>query len=838
MSKVYIRLIKIIALLSLAEPMLLSSSWGATHLPACTGHEFSARVRDKLANANRVAASGHFAKYFLAAWNVYTLMVKECVPTSEMKAKVKTVTIQALLKLHRYTELESVADEIIESTKSESDRSYARQIHRQAIVWKMMAAAGERDPSKLAAAIAEFDASPGDGSSVDTYMDKKVADYRGCRLEARLSCRNDSVPVFFGQYLLSNDQSHLIPQCDNLPAIQPETYAKGQPFEVIAAAASALNAACETEAAMAALVLAWWDAVYGGDDGDRAIEIGRKLVTKLNLLARQIDGFDSDNSVSRFQVRAMAFFVEQKGLAIELKRANRISYSTEQSARLARYRSEIEPFFDAAIKDILAGRGGFLRADTLGLAAFVAATLYRDDEVWAIAMASHGPQALLNSPSLSDFRAHLRAGQVAIVPVHSIDTDGAIMAFGQAGPVLLEEMYINSRTARFAADLLMNSMVAPPDTNSAFPLQAAESLYFHYVCPAERAYGPNTMSKSGYTEMRPLNAHEILFVADPFLNQIPLSLIARPTDGCLLNPRVDSNIIPFRELPSVRWVSDDYQIRVITFGSTPMNGAKPTGGLGFLGVGNITSNSPADVDDISLTSNQKFVERSIVWGLPVLKATANEVRSAATYFPKNRSTPLLGADATEANVKRALSLGPSIVLFSTHAVAPQTNNHVTEPILKLSLPKNLAEVVDNDDGLLKASEISQLQLRGAIVILAACQSSAPGPGIGNGLFSGLVASFFKAGASDTVATYWEINDGQTATFAPLLVKALAEGMGVSATVQQTQILWRQTHVPRKRVNPATDVNLTNDRLLLHPYYWGGFITVSSYGAWASRNASP
>ena len=831
-------------LLWLLQALHHSPSWGAAQLPECSGHTSSNEIRDKLTAANRIAEDGRLAAYFFAAWRVFGQLQKECTTSVNHSQNIRLVTTTLFLKLHRYSELTTLTDDIIESAKNEPDQMFGRRLHRQALVVKMRAAAGERDPIKLAAAISHFDSLPADGSPADAIMENQAAYFRGCRLEARLSCQNDGIPVFFGQYFLSSDQSHLVPQCDSLPAFQPEAYAKGQAFEVVAAPASALNGACETEASMAGLVLAWWDAVYGRDGHDRAIQIGRSLVAQLTVLAQQIDKFDRDNAVSRFQVRALAYFVERKILSIEKNLSkewtDRISYTQEQMERIARFRSEIEPPFDAAIKSILAGHGGFLRVDTLGLAAFVAAGLGRTEDMWAIAMASHGPQTMGYSPSLSDFRSHLRAGQVAVVPVHSIDTDGAIMTFGREGPITLEEMYINSRRARFAGDALMNSMMGAPTVNSVFPIKVAQSLYYHYVCPAERARGPNKISKIGSIDLiadQPLNAKEIVFVADPFLNQIPLTLITKSADGCLASSLEYSGMIHFRDLARVKWISDDFSISVVTFGPGRAKGARPIGGPRFLGVGGTASSANINRNPNPPIQDRQMRERLHVWTLDDLPNSTNEVNESAAFFADEQKTVLLGPNATEAEVRKGLSLHPKIVLFATHAVAPQTEDAVTEPILKLSIPKKLSDIREEDDGLLKAAEISKFELGGAVVILSACQSSAPGIGIANGLFSGLVASFLNAGASDTIATYWRIADAQTANFVPQLVRALADGVNVPSAVQQTQMLWRESHSSGMRtigLGQVTQSRTTNANLLLHPYYWGGFITVSSYEAWASR----
>ena len=67
---------------------------------------------------------------------------------------------------------------------------------------------------------------------------------------------------------------------------------------------------------------------------------------------------------------------------------------------------------------------------------------------------------------------------------------------------------------------------------------------------------------------------------------------------------------------------------------------------------------------------------------------------------------------------------------------------VAEPSLALSVP---AQPTDDDDGLLKASEVAQLKLNADWVVLSACNTIA-GDKPGAEALSGLARAFFYAGA--------------------------------------------------------------------------------------------
>jgi CHAT domain-containing protein len=75
-----------------------------------------------------------------------------------------------------------------------------------------------------------------------------------------------------------------------------------------------------------------------------------------------------------------------------------------------------------------------------------------------------------------------------------------------------------------------------------------------------------------------------------------------------------------------------------------------------------------------------------------------------------------------------------------------------EPALILSPPQIATE---EDDGLLTASEITQLKLDADWVVLSACNTAAGGSGKPNAeAFSGLARAFFYAGARALLVSHW------------------------------------------------------------------------------------
>src|SRR6266446_7781816 len=67
----------------------------------------------------------------------------------------------------------------------------------------------------------------------------------------------------------------------------------------------------------------------------------------------------------------------------------------------------------------------------------------------------------------------------------------------------------------------------------------------------------------------------------------------------------------------------------------------------------------------------------------------------------------------------------------------------------------------NDDGLLEAREIMQLNLHADLVVLSACDTARGRFGAGEGMI-GMSWSFFVAGVPTMVASQWKVDSASTA----------------------------------------------------------------------------
>lgn len=138
----------------------------------------------------------------------------------------------------------------------------------------------------------------------------------------------------------------------------------------------------------------------------------------------------------------------------------------------------------------------------------------------------------------------------------------------------------------------------------------------------------------------------------------------------------------------------------------------------------------------------------------------------------------IGAEANEAAVRREETSRADIIVLATHGIVAGEIEGIAEPALVLS-----PGTTQNDDGVLTASEIAQLDMRAEWIILSSCDSAA---GMGGGLpaFSGLAQAFRQAGAKDLLVSHWKVRDDIAAFVSAQTVRNYRSGMSKTEALRE------------------------------------------------------
>jgi CHAT domain-containing protein len=186
--------------------------------------------------------------------------------------------------------------------------------------------------------------------------------------------------------------------------------------------------------------------------------------------------------------------------------------------------------------------------------------------------------------------------------------------------------------------------------------------------------------------------------------------------------------------------------------------------------------------------------------LAPLPFTREEVQAIGAYFPPDRSTVLLGAEASEAAVRRPGFLGDYRILhLATHGLVDERRPDRSSIAL--------AEPADpTEDGFLRAQEIYRLDLNADLVVLSACETGLGKMLRGEGVL-GLPRAFFFAGVPRIVVSLWSVSDRSTAD----LMKAFYGE------------LVRSRKPPGRALAGAKKTMRAGG--FAHPFYWAPFVLI-------------
>ena len=179
----------------------------------------------------------------------------------------------------------------------------------------------------------------------------------------------------------------------------------------------------------------------------------------------------------------------------------------------------------------------------------------------------------------------------------------------------------------------------------------------------------------------------------------------------------------------------------------------------------------------------------------------DEVQALGRLYGPARSRIYVGNEAREDLLK--VEAGKASVLhFTTHG----TLNNASPMYSYLTL----ADGGPNDDGLLEAWELMQLDLKADLAVLSACETARGRFGAGEGMI-GLSWAMFIAGVPSIVVSQWKVESAGTRD----LMVNFHRGLISPSESTKTEAL-RQAALKLMK-NPQTS----------HPFYWAGFVLVGN-----------
>ena len=226
------------------------------------------------------------------------------------------------------------------------------------------------------------------------------------------------------------------------------------------------------------------------------------------------------------------------------------------------------------------------------------------------------------------------------------------------------------------------------------------------------------------------------------------------------------------------------------------------------------------LNEMALRRQQQSMRESLLaFGNPVLRRN-EQLKQNLHPLPEAEAEVAAVVAAVRTQMKKVL-VGREADEKTFKALAPQyaTIHLATHGLLDNRDPLNsylLLTKTEGDlenDGSLQAREIMNMHLDADLAVLSACETGngriSPGEGV-----IGMSWAFFVAGARSVVVSQWRVNSASTSQLMKNFYQALAKqddlrGLNKSQALREASL------------------RLQKDRRFRHPFYWAGFVLVSS-----------
>ena len=179
-----------------------------------------------------------------------------------------------------------------------------------------------------------------------------------------------------------------------------------------------------------------------------------------------------------------------------------------------------------------------------------------------------------------------------------------------------------------------------------------------------------------------------------------------------------------------------------------------------------------------------------------LPYSEEEIMTASSFFPIDLRYIFMGREARERTFRKFTRQQYQIIHFAVHGYVDASRPFRSALLLS---PTSDPE----DDGLLQARELYDLQLKANLVVLSACETATGALEKTEGALS-LTRIFFYGGARSVLSTLWAIGDRSAVDFMRIFYQQLSTGASKAQALRQAKIEMKKT-------------------LYSHPYYWAQFV---------------
>jgi CHAT domain-containing protein len=192
--------------------------------------------------------------------------------------------------------------------------------------------------------------------------------------------------------------------------------------------------------------------------------------------------------------------------------------------------------------------------------------------------------------------------------------------------------------------------------------------------------------------------------------------------------------------------------------------------------------------------------------LQPLPEAAAQARALGRLYGPRLSKVYTGPTAREELVKEQSSRY-RILHLATHGILNDVSPMYSHVLLSQTPGK------PDEDGLLEAWEMMNLDLNADLVVLSACETARGRVGAGEGMI-GMTWALFVAGCPRTVVSQWKVEASSTTALMLEFHKRF-----------KTRYGGRQPAIPTAEAMRQAALKVMRNPEYVHPFYWGGFVVV-------------